>query len=123
MLPSIEKLLPIHRLVLFLQRIYIDNDFMSYDNKLFLDDCLLSDQMLHYSFSVDTKSDGQSIARANDGRDGGISTRVYSTAVRIGVQVGRALSETTERAFGGKPSGATRRGVLSEYSVMLCMAS
>ncbi|EZA59887.1 hypothetical protein X777_16090 [Ooceraea biroi] len=29
----------------------------------------------------------------------------------------------SERAFGGKPSGASRRGLLSEYSVMLCMAS
>jgi len=47
----------------------------------------------------------------------------YGTDNRIGVQVGRAASETAERSFGGKPNGASRRGLLSEYSVMLCMAS
>jgi len=47
----------------------------------------------------------------------------YGTGNRIGVQVGRALAETAERSFGGKPNGAGRRGLLSEYSVMLCMAS
>lgn len=52
----------------------------------------------------------------------GALTRCYGTD-GVGVQVGRAVTETAERAFGGKPSGGTRRGLLSEYSVMLCMAS
>lgn len=39
------------------------------------------------------------------------------------VQVGRGPTETAERTLGGKPSGGTRRVLLSEYSVMLCMAS
>lgn len=59
----------------------------------------------------------------NLGREGGASARVYGTDSRVGVQVGRALTETAERAFGGKPSGATRRELLSECSVMLRMAS
>ncbi|KOX71298.1 hypothetical protein WN51_04402 [Melipona quadrifasciata] len=42
---------------------------------------------------------------------------------RARVQVGRSLTETAERMLGGKPSGGTRRVLLSEYSVMLCMAS
>lgn len=63
------------------------------------------------------KLDGQSARRE------GTSARVYGTDSRVGVQVGRAPAETAERAFGGKPSGATRRGLLSECSVMLRMAS
>lgn len=63
-------------------------------------------------------------ARACGGRRGrrGATLRPWAL-LRVGVQVGRAPAETAERAFGGKPSGATRRGVLSECSVMLCMAS
>lgn len=42
---------------------------------------------------------------------------------RARVQVGRRPTETAERTLGGKPSGGTRRVLLSEYSVMLCMTS
>lgn len=42
---------------------------------------------------------------------------------RARVQVGRGPTETAELAFGGKPSGDTRRVLLLEYSVMLCMAN
>jgi len=54
--------------------------------------------------------------KRNLGREGGTSARVYGTDSRVGVQVGRASTETAERAFGGKPSGATRRGLLSVFS-------
>lgn len=45
----------------------------------------------------------------------GMPVRIYGTDNRVGVQVGRMLTETTERVR-GKPSGATRRGLLSEYT-------
>lgn len=43
--------------------------------------------------------------------------------VVAGVQVGRTITKITEVPFGGNPSDSIRCRLLSEYSVMLCMAN
>lgn len=78
---------------------------------MFLDDRFSNDRTLRFDFPRRTKFDGQSA------RHGGTLARVYGTDARVGVQVGRASAEMAERAFGGKPSGATRaRTVVRVFS-------
>lgn len=67
-------------------------------------------------------SDSKIDTRRSKGLDA-TKLRHYVPCRRARVQVGRSSTETVERSLGGKPSGGTRRVLLSEYSVMLCMAN
>lgn len=121
-LSSIERLARSQARSFLTKTCTLASNFASRDNELFLDDRSSGDRTSHYDFCVGAEI--RWTKRVSRGRAGGASARVYGTDVRF-VSECRWAERSRKRpsALGGKPSGATRRGVLSEYSVMLCMAS